>query len=243
MFEEFEALANIKVIGVGGGGSNAVNHMYNEGIHDVTFVVCNTDNKALQDSPVPEKIQLGSEGLGAGNRPEKARKATEESIEAIKNMLSDGTKMAFITAGMGGGTGTGAAPVVARIAKEMNVVGLMNMQYAIEGGKVYVLEANPRASRTVPLVSKVCDIRMVQLATDIMTTHLTGRPSPVPTLKEKKFAQSNADAKELLKSFCSHASSCSSRSSYGFSASFSAARASERGIRNIVSTPSAFVAR
>lgn len=84
----------IKVIGVGGGGSNAVNHMYNEGIHDVTFVVCNTDNKALHDSPVPAKIQLGKEGLGAGNRPERARKATEESIEQIKDMLSDGTKMA-----------------------------------------------------------------------------------------------------------------------------------------------------
>ncbi|MBQ2001945.1 MAG: cell division protein FtsZ, partial [Bacteroidaceae bacterium] len=103
----------IKVIGVGGGGGNAVNHMYNEGIHDVSFVVCNTDNKALQDSPVPNKIQLGSEGLGAGNRPEKARQATEESIEDIKKMFSDGTKMAFITAGMGGGTGTGAAPIIA----------------------------------------------------------------------------------------------------------------------------------
>lgn len=104
----------IKVIGVGGGGSNAVNHMYNEGIHDVTFVVCNTDNKALQDSPVPHKIQLGTEGLGAGNRPERARKATEESLEDIKRMLSDGTRMVFVTAGMGGGTGTGAAPIIAK---------------------------------------------------------------------------------------------------------------------------------
>ena len=129
------ATSIIKVIGVGGGGSNAVNHMYNEGIHDVTFVVCNTDNKALQDSPVPEKIQLGSEGLGAGNRPDKARKATEESIEAIKNMLSDGTKMAFITAGMGGGTGTGAAPVIAKLAKDMGIltVGVVTKPFAFEG--------------------------------------------------------------------------------------------------------------
>ena len=127
----------IKVIGVGGGGSNAVNHMYNEGIHDVTFVVCNTDNKALQDSPVPEKIQLGSEGLGAGNRPERARKATEESIEAVKSMLSDGTKMAFITAGMGGGTGTGAAPLIAKTAKDMGIltVGIVTIPFRWEGNK------------------------------------------------------------------------------------------------------------
>ena len=101
----------IKVIGVGGGGGNAVNHMYREGIHDVTFVLCNTDNQALNDSPVPVHLQLGKEGLGAGNKPEKARAAAEESLEDIKTMLSDGTRMAFITAGMGGGTGTGAAPV------------------------------------------------------------------------------------------------------------------------------------
>ncbi len=131
------ATSIIKVIGVGGGGSNAVNHMYNEGIHDVTFVVCNTDNKAFQDSPVPEKIQLGSEGLGAGNRPDKARKATEESIEAIKNMLSDGTKMAFITAGMGGGTGTGAAPLIAKTAKDMGIltVGIVTIPFRWEGNK------------------------------------------------------------------------------------------------------------
>lgn len=127
----------IKVIGVGGGGSNAVNHMYNEGIHDVTFVVCNTDNKALQDSPVPEKIQLGSEGLGAGNRPDRARHATEESIEDIKSMLSDGTKMAFITAGMGGGTGTGAAPLIAKTAKDMGIltVGIVTIPFRWEGNK------------------------------------------------------------------------------------------------------------
>ncbi len=127
----------IKVIGVGGGGGNAVNHMYNTGIHDVTFVVCNTDNKALQDSPVPHKIQLGEEGLGAGNRPERARKATEESIEAVKNMLSDGTKMVFITAGMGGGTGTGAAPLIAKTAKDMGIltVGIVTIPFKWEGQK------------------------------------------------------------------------------------------------------------
>ena len=106
----------IKVIGVGGGGGNAVNHMYREGIHDVSFVLCNTDNQALNDSPVPVHLQLGKEGLGAGNKPAKAREAAQESIEDVRKMLSDGTKMAFITAGMGGGTGTGAAPVIAKIS-------------------------------------------------------------------------------------------------------------------------------
>ena len=124
----------IKVIGVGGGGGNAVNHMYREGIHDVTFVLCNTDNQALKDSPVPVKLQLGKEGLGAGNRPARARKAAEESIEDIKNMLNDGTKMVFITAGMGGGTGTGAAPVVARLAQEAGIltVAVVTKPFAFE---------------------------------------------------------------------------------------------------------------
>ena len=125
----------IKVIGVGGGGGNAVNHMYREGIHDVSFVLCNTDNQALNDSPVPVHLQLGSEGLGAGNRPERARQAAEESIEDIRNMLNDGTRMAFITAGMGGGTGTGAAPVIARVSKEMGIltVGIVTIPFRFEG--------------------------------------------------------------------------------------------------------------
>ena len=127
----------IKVIGVGGGGGNAVNHMYREGIHDVTFVLCNTDAQALNDSPVPVHLQLGAEGLGAGNKPEKARAAAEESLEDIKNMLADGTRMAFITAGMGGGTGTGAAPVIARVSKEMGIltVGIVTIPFRFEGDR------------------------------------------------------------------------------------------------------------
>jgi cell division protein FtsZ len=127
--------AIIKVIGVGGGGGNAVNHMYREGIHDVNFVLCNTDSKALCDSPVPVTLQLGKEGLGAGNIPARAREAAEESVEEIRSMLNDGTKMAFITAGMGGGTGTGAAPVVAREAKNMGIltVGIVTIPFQFEG--------------------------------------------------------------------------------------------------------------
>ena len=125
----------IKVIGVGGGGGNAVNHMYVNGIQDVAFMVCNTDRQALEQSPVPVKLQLGHEGLGAGSRPEKAREAAEESQDEIRNMLSDGTKMVFVTAGMGGGTGTGAAPTIARIAKEMDIltIGIVTIPFRWEG--------------------------------------------------------------------------------------------------------------
>ncbi len=127
----------IKVIGVGGGGSNAVQNMYRKGIHNVSFAVCNTDIQALQNSPIPKKIQLGeetTEGLGAGNDPEVARKAAEESREQIEQLFNDGTKMAFITAGMGGGTGTGASPVVAEIAKKHNIltVGIVTIPFKFE---------------------------------------------------------------------------------------------------------------
>lgn len=130
----------IKVIGVGGGGSNAVNHMYNLGIKDVEFVVCNTDIQALESSPVPNKLQLGvnlTGGLGAGANPEKGKHAALESKEEIREMLSEDTKMVFITAGMGGGTGTGAAPVIAEVAKEMDIltVGIVTAPFVFEGRK------------------------------------------------------------------------------------------------------------
>jgi len=128
----------IKVIGVGGGGSNAINHMFQAGIHGVDFVICNTDAQALQNSSVPNKIQLGvtlTEGLGAGANPEVGEQAALESMEEVKQMLSTNTKMVFVTAGMGGGTGTGAAPVIARQAKEMDVltVGIVTMPFQFEG--------------------------------------------------------------------------------------------------------------
>jgi cell division protein FtsZ len=129
----------IKVIGVGGGGSNAVNHMYKQGIKDVEFVVCNTDNQALNLSPVPNKLQIGAnltEGLGCGANPDVGRNAALESKDQIREMLT-GTKMVFITAGMGGGTGTGAAPVIAKIAKDMDIltVGIVTAPFSFEGKK------------------------------------------------------------------------------------------------------------
>ena len=126
----------IKVVGVGGGGCNAVRNMYNEGVGGVTYAVCNTDSQSLSRSPVPVKIQLG-EGLGAGGNPDKGRSEAENGIDSIRNLLSDGTKMVFVTAGMGGGTGTGAAPVVAGVAKEMGMltVGVVTIPFYFEKKK------------------------------------------------------------------------------------------------------------
>ena len=128
----------IKVIGVGGGGSNAVNHMFIQGINGVDFLVCNTDRQALEKSPVPLKIQLGgtlTQGLGAGSIPEVGKNSAIESIDQIKSILAENTKMVFITAGMGGGTGTGAAPVIAQVAKDMEIltVGIVTIPFAFEG--------------------------------------------------------------------------------------------------------------
>ena len=128
----------IKVIGVGGGGSNAVNHMFQQSIRGVDFVICNTDAQALDNSGIPNKVQLGIEltsGLGAGANPEVGKKAAEESLQEIQQMLSTQTKMVFITAGMGGGTGTGAAPIIAKLAKDMNIltVGIVTMPFQFEG--------------------------------------------------------------------------------------------------------------
>ncbi len=124
----------IKVIGVGGGGCNAVRNMYNEGIGGVTYAVCNTDSQSLSRSPVPVKIMLGESGLGAGANPELGKKEAEANIHDIENLLSDGTKMVFVTAGMGGGTGTGAAPVIAGVAKDMGLltVGVVTIPFFFE---------------------------------------------------------------------------------------------------------------
>lgn len=153
----------IKVIGVGGGGSNAVNHMFNQGIKDVEFVVCNTDVQALKNSPVPNKLQIGlhlTDGLGAGANPERGRNAALESREEIRNFLSDNTRMLFITAGMGGGTGTGAAPVIARLAKELDIltVGIVTVPFSFEGKKKAL-----QAQAGIDELSEYCDTVLVIL--------------------------------------------------------------------------------
>ena len=127
----------IKVIGVGGGGSNAVSHMYQQGIEGVDFIICNTDSQALESSSIPTKIQLGSKGLGAGSIPDVGRESAVENIEDLKKILEKNTKMLFITAGMGGGTGTGAAPVIAQAARELDIltVGIVTIPFSFEGRK------------------------------------------------------------------------------------------------------------
>lgn len=133
-----EQASIIKVVGVGGGGSNAVNHMYQQGIRGVNFVICNTDAQAMELSPIPNKIQLGpslTKGLGAGSYPEVGKKSAEESVEEVRALLEKNTKMVFVTAGMGGGTGTGGAPVIAKLAKEMGIltVGIVTTPFYFEG--------------------------------------------------------------------------------------------------------------
>ena len=147
----------IKVIGVGGGGSNAINHMFKQGIKGVDFVICNTDSQALNNSGVPNKIQLGvnlTEGLGAGANPDIGEKAAVESLEDIRAMLTTNTKMVFITAGMGGGTGTGAAPIIAKMAMDMDIltVGIVTMPFQFEG-KV----RNVQAHKGIAKFRKVVD--------------------------------------------------------------------------------------
>ena len=186
----------IKVIGVGGGGGNAVNHMYREGIHDVTFVLCNTDNQALKESPVPVKLQLGrsiTEGLGAGNRPERAREAAEESNEEIKALLNDGTKMVFITAGMGGGTGTGAAPVIARIAKEMDIltVGIVTIPFIFEGEKkiIQALDGVERIAQHVDALLVINNERLREIYSDLTFMNAFGKADDTLSIAAKSIAE------------------------------------------------------
>ena len=178
----------IKVIGVGGGGGNAVNHMYH-----VSFVVCNTDAQALDDSPVQVKVQLGSEGLGAGNIPEKARHAAEESIESIDKMLSDGTKMVFITAGMGGGTGTGAAPIIAHEAKSKNIltIGIVTIPFQFEGNKKIdqALDGVEAISKNVDALLVVNNERLREIYPGLTISDAFGRADDTLTLAARSIAE------------------------------------------------------
>ena len=164
----------IKVIGVGGGGNNAINHMYEQGIENVSFVVCNTDRQALNNSPVATRVLIGpnvTKGLGAGNKPEGARKAAEESVEQIKALFDDETQMVFITAGMGGGTGTGAAPVVARIAKERGLltIGIVTIPFLFEGKKkiLKALDGADEMSKYVDAMLVINNERLTEIYGDL----------------------------------------------------------------------------
>lgn len=186
----------IKVIGVGGGGGNAVSHMYKEGIHDVTFVLCNTDNQALRRSDVPVKITLGKEvtqGLGAGNKPEKAMMAAEESLDELRKMLSDNTKMVFITAGMGGGTGTGAAPVIARIAKDMGIltVGIVTIPFEFEGRRkiIQALNGVEEISKNVDALLVINNERLREIYADLTVTNAFGKADDTLTVAAKSIAE------------------------------------------------------
>ncbi|MDD2961698.1 MAG: cell division protein FtsZ [Muribaculaceae bacterium] len=167
----------IKVIGVGGGGNNAINHMYKQNIENVSFVVCNTDAQALHNSVVPTRVLIGpktTKGLGAGNDPEKAKMAAEESVEEIQKLFTDQTRMVFITAGMGGGTGTGAAPVVARIAHEMNMltIGIVTIPFLFEGEKkiLKALAGADEMSKYVDALLVINNERLTDIYKDLSFT-------------------------------------------------------------------------
>ncbi len=188
--------AIIKVIGVGGGGGNAVNHMFKEGIHNVSFALCNTDNQALMESPVPVKVQLGSHttgGLGAGNKPEIASKAAEESLDLIESLLNDGTRMVFITAGMGGGTGTGAAPVIARVAKEMGIltVGIVTIPFVFEGSRkiVQALKGVEEISKNVDALLVINNERLRDIYSDLTMLNAFAKADDTLTIAAKSIAE------------------------------------------------------
>jgi cell division protein FtsZ len=167
----------IKVIGVGGGGSNAVNHMFRHGIEGVDFYICNTDLQALYSSPIPNRLQLGAqltEGLGAGSMPDMGEKAAMENMQQIRQIMEDNTKMVFITAGMGGGTGTGAAPVIAKIAKELNIltVGIITLPFEDEGPQ-RIDQAQEGLEKLRPHVDAlltICNDRIVDMYGDLTIT-------------------------------------------------------------------------
>lgn len=183
----------IKVIGVGGGGGNAVNNMYREGIHDVTFVVANLDKQALDDSPVPVHLQLGSEGLGAGNNPAKARIEAENTTEDIRRMLNDGTKMAFVTAGMGGGTGTGAGPVIAKISKDMGIltVGIVTIPFRFEGTKKInqALDGVEEMARNVDALLVINNERLMKIYPDLSFINAFKKADDTLTVAAKSIAE------------------------------------------------------
>jgi cell division protein FtsZ len=186
----------IKVIGVGGGGSNAVNHMYEMGIRGVNYVVCNTDQQALDLSPVPNKIQLGPEmtqGLGAGSRPEVGEQATIESTREIQELLSKNTKMVFVTAGMGGGTGTGGAPIVAKLAREMGIltVGIVTTPFSFEGRRKLMQadEGIKRLKEEVDSILIISNDKIREIYGNLSKSEAFSRADDVLTMAAKSISE------------------------------------------------------
>jgi len=186
----------IKVLGVGGGGGNAVNHMFKEGIVGVDFIICNTDAQALEMSPIPNKIQLGtniSEGLGAGSNPEVGRKAAEESVRLVQEMLAHNTKMVFVTAGMGGGTGTGAAPVIAKVAKDLDIltVGIVTTPFE-EEGPVRIRQAQEGIEELKPFVDALLIIsndRIIEIFGDLRISEAFSKADDILCTAAKGIAE------------------------------------------------------
>ena len=186
----------IKVLGVGGGGSNAVNYMHSNGIKGVDFVVCNTDSQALEASQVPVKIQLGAElteGLGAGSNPEIGKKAAEESIDRINELLDSNTKMLFITAGMGGGTGTGAAPVIAEVAKQKGIltVGVVTNPFSTEGGnrKKYAKDGLIELRKSVDTLLIINNDKLIEVYGDLTLSKAFAKANEVLNTATKGIAE------------------------------------------------------
>ena len=188
--------SQIKVMGIGGGGSNAVNYMFEHGIKGVDFVICNTDVQALEASPVPIKIQLGidlTEGLGAGSNPDIGRRAAEESADRITELLDANTKMLFITAGMGGGTGTGAAPVIAEIAREKGIltVGVVTIPFSTEGGyrKQYADEGIAELKKYVDTLLVINNEKLIEVYGDLTFTAAFAKANEVLNTATKGIAE------------------------------------------------------
>lgn len=183
----------IKVLGVGGGGSNAVSHMYNQGIRGVDFVICNTDAQALETSPVPTKIQLGKKGLGAGSIPLIGKEAAEENLEDIHKILEKNTKMLFITAGMGGGTGTGAAPVIASAAKNLGIltVGIVTLPFSFEGRKRHIqaIQGIEELKKHVDTLLIICNDKLRELHGDLKLSEAFHQADNILTTAAKGIAE------------------------------------------------------
>ncbi len=187
-----EHLAVIKVVGVGGGGNNAVSHMYEQGIKNVSFVICNTDRQALKNSPVPTRVEIGN-GLGAGNKPEIAREAAEAAVDKINQLFDDHTKMVFITAGMGGGTGTGAAPVVARLAKEHGLltIGIVTIPFLFEGERkiLKALNGADEMSKYVDALLVINNQRLTDIYPDLNFVNAFGKADDTLTTAARSISE------------------------------------------------------